>query len=84
MSRLRLLKVRCRHMRDQYRDDSPTALDLARREVLLGGALFGLAALSMPPAISTPVSWSDEASPRFMEISSLLIPHRLNEETGKP
>jgi hypothetical protein len=69
--------------RDEYRDDCPTAFSLARREVLLGGAIFGLAALSMPPALSAPVSWSDEASAQFMEISSLLIPHHLKEEIGK-
>src|ERR1035438_210848 len=82
---LRLLSARCRHMRDrdEYRDDCPTAFNLARREVLLGGVLFGLATLSVPPAISAPVSWSDEASARFMEISALLIPHRLNKEIGK-
>jgi hypothetical protein len=67
----------------RHRDDSPTEFNLARREVLLGGVLFGFAALSMAPAISAPVLWSDEASARFMEISSLLIPHRLHEESGR-
>jgi hypothetical protein len=70
-------------MRDEYRDDSPTAFSLARREVLLGGVLFGLIPLALPTAASAAVSWSDEASARFMEISSLLIQHRLNEEIGK-
>jgi fructose 5-dehydrogenase small subunit len=74
-----------RHMFDQHRDDSPTAFNLARREILVGGAFLvgGLAALSTLPAFSAPASWSDESSTRFMKISSLLIPHRLNEEVGK-
>jgi fructose 5-dehydrogenase small subunit len=70
-------------MRDEDRDDSPTAFNLARREILLGGMLFGLVPLAMPAALSAPDSWSDEAAARFMEISSLLIPHRLNGEIGK-
>jgi hypothetical protein len=85
MSRVTTPKSEMQDMRDrdEYRDDCPTAYNLARREVLLGGVLFGLATLSVPPAISAPVSWSDEASARFMEISALLIPHRLNKEIGK-
>jgi fructose 5-dehydrogenase small subunit len=69
----------------RYRDDCPTAFNLARREILVGGAFLvgGLAALSTLPAFSAPASWSDESSTRFMKISSLLIPHRLNEEVGK-
>jgi hypothetical protein len=72
-------------MRDRYRDDSPTAFNLARREIVMR-VLFlvgGLAAVSTLPAISAPASWTEESSARFMEISSLLIPHRLNEEVGK-
>jgi hypothetical protein len=69
----------------QYRDDSPTAFNLGRREILLAGlaSVGGLAALSTLPTISAPGTWSDESSAGFMEISSLLIPHRLNEEIGK-
>ena len=66
------------------RDDCPTAFNLARREVLVG-ALFvgGAAALAMLPAASAAAAWSDESAARFMDISSLLIPHRLNAEIGK-
>jgi fructose 5-dehydrogenase small subunit len=69
----------------QDRDDSPFAFSLARREIVVGGLFLagGLAALSTLPAVSAPASWSEESSARFMEISSLLIPHRLNEEIGK-
>jgi fructose 5-dehydrogenase small subunit len=73
-------------MLDQHRDDSPTAFSLARREVVVGGACLvgGLASGLMPPLLSAALAaWSDESSARFMEISSLLIPHRLNEEIGK-
>jgi hypothetical protein len=72
-------------MPDQFRDDSPTTFNLGRRDILAGGVLLagGLAALATLPAIAAPASWSDESSARFMEISSLLIPHRLNEEIGK-
>jgi hypothetical protein len=69
----------------RYRDDSPFVFSLARRELMVGGLFLagGLAALSTLPAMSAPASWSDESAGRFMEISSLLIPHRLNEEIGK-
>ena len=51
----------------------------------LGGLSLvgGLAASPTLPAIAAPASWSQESGARFMEISSLLIPHRLNEEVGK-
>jgi fructose 5-dehydrogenase small subunit len=75
-------------MLDPDRDDSPTAFNLARnlaRREVLAGALFvgGLAALATVPPTSAATSWSDESATRFNEISSLLIPHRLNEAIGK-
>ena len=71
-------------MPDQDRDDSPTAFKLARRKVLVGGLVVGgVAALPTLPVIAAPVSWSDQSAARFMEISLLLVPHRLNEEVGK-
>jgi hypothetical protein len=84
MSRLRLLTAGCAHMLDQYRDDSPTAFNLARREVLVGGLIIGgIAALPTLPAIAAPASWSDQSAAQFMEISLLLVPHRLNEQVGR-
>ena len=70
-------------MPDQIRDDSPTAFSLGRREVLVG-ALFvgGVAALASLPAASATAAWSEESAAGFLEISSLLIPHRLNAEIG--
>jgi fructose 5-dehydrogenase small subunit len=71
-------------MPDQYRDDCPAAFNLARREILVAGLMIGgLAALPTLPAIAAPAAWSDQSAARFMEISLLLVPHRLNEEIGK-
>jgi fructose 5-dehydrogenase small subunit len=71
-------------MLDQYRDDCPTAFNLARRDVLLGGLLIGgMAALPTLAAVAAPTSWSDQSAARFMEISSLLVPHHLKEGVGK-
>jgi fructose 5-dehydrogenase small subunit len=71
-------------MPDQHRDDSPTAFSLARREIVIGGAFLvgGLAVSLMTPTTAALAAWTDEASSRFMEISSLLVPHRLNQEVG--
>jgi fructose 5-dehydrogenase small subunit len=71
-------------MPDQYRDDCPAAFNLARRQVLVGGLFIsGLAALPTLPVIAAAISSSDQSAARFMQISSLLVPHRLNEEIGK-
>jgi fructose 5-dehydrogenase small subunit len=72
-------------MPDRYRDDCPAAFSLARRELLLSGLSLvgGLAVVPMLPAIAAPASWSQQSAAQFMEISSLLIPHHLNEEVGK-
>ncbi len=71
-------------MPDRYRDDSPTAFGLARRELVLGG-LSLVCGLAVAPTLqaATAGSWSQESAARFIEISSLLIPHRLHEEVGK-
>src|SRR5262249_3848677 len=70
-------------MADEYRDDCPTAFSLVRRDVVFGGlSVVGGAAVSMLPEISV-TAWSQESSAQFMEISSLLIPHRLRQEVGK-
>src|ERR1700758_5097436 len=69
----------------RYRDDCPTAFSLDRRELLLGGLSLvgGLAVVPTLPAIAAAASWSQEFAARFMEISSLLIPHHLHEEVGQ-
>lgn len=72
-------------MPDQHRDDSPTAFSLDRREVVIRGAFLvgGLAVGLVSPTTSALAAWSDESSARFMEISLLLVPHRLNQEVGR-
>ncbi|WP_116123462.1 sorbitol dehydrogenase family protein [Paraburkholderia sp. BL6669N2] len=71
-------------MPDPYRDDSPTAFSLSRRRVLLGAAfLAGSLALSTLPALSAETGVSSESTAQFMEISTLLIPHRLDADIGK-
>jgi hypothetical protein len=71
-------------MLDQYRDDSPTAFTLSRRYVLVGGLVVGgTAALATLPAIAAPTPLSDQSAAQFMEMSLLLVPHRLNAEVGK-
>ena len=71
-------------MLDRYRDDSPTAFTLSRRYVLVGGLFVGgTAALATVPAIAAPTPLSDQSAAQFMEMSLLLVPHRLNAEVGK-
>jgi hypothetical protein len=84
MDQLQISTPRFTHMPDQHHDDCPTAFNLTRRDVLVGGFLIGgIAALATLPAVAALTSWSDESAARFMEISSLLVPHHLNEEVGK-
>jgi hypothetical protein len=70
-------------MVSRYRDDSPTMFSLNRRVILVGGLSLvgGLAVLAPISAVSAPAGL-DEFSTRFMELSSLLIPHRLNDAIG--
>jgi fructose 5-dehydrogenase small subunit len=73
-------------MGNQDRDDCPTAFNLGRRELLAGGLAFvGGFAFATLPAVSAAAAaaWSGESAARFMEVSSLLIPHRLNEGIGQ-
>ena len=71
-------------MLDQYRDDSPAAFTLSRRYMLVGGLFVGgTAALATVPVIAAPSPLSDQSAAQFMEISLLLVPHRLNAEVGK-
>ncbi len=71
-------------MSDQYRDDCPRAFRLARRQVLAGGLILGgITALPGMRAVAAAISSPDESAARFMEISRLLVSHRLNEEVGR-
>lgn len=71
-------------MPERYRDECSTAFGLSRRDMVIGGAsLGGLNALSILPAFSAQPAASDERVARFMDLSSLLIQHRLDPVTGK-
>jgi hypothetical protein len=66
------------------RDDCPTVFALDRREILAGGlALVGGLATPTASSAAEATAWSGESAARFMELSSLLIPHRLNEGVGR-
>jgi fructose 5-dehydrogenase small subunit len=70
----------------KIRDDCPALFALDRREILAGGLAFvGGLGLATPPAGSAAAAtaWSGESATRFMELSSLLIPHRLNDGVGR-
>lgn len=70
-------------MTHSYRDDAPPEFSLIRRRILIGGgALLGAvaAAPTFPTAAAEPAT---AALPNeFMELSSLLIPHRLDRDVG--
>jgi len=71
-------------MRDEYRDDCPVAFKLSRRDVVVGGlGIGGMAALGKLSAVAAPAPLSDASAARFMDISRLLVPHRLNEQVGR-
>ena len=62
-------------MTHSYRDDAPAEFSLFRRRILIGGGLL-LGGLAVAPTFPA-------ASPNpFMELSSLLIPHRLDQHVG--
>jgi fructose 5-dehydrogenase small subunit len=66
------------------RDDCPTVFALDRREILAGGlALVGGLATPTVSSAAEATAWSGESAARFMDLSSLLIPHRLNEGVGR-
>jgi hypothetical protein len=71
-------------MPDEYRDDCPVAFKLSRRDVVVGGlAIGGMASLLRLSAVAAPAPLSDPSAARFMDLSRLLVPHRLNEHVGK-
>jgi fructose 5-dehydrogenase small subunit len=65
------------------RDDAPPDFSLFRRKILVGGGLLlgGLAAGTGIPAAPENSSSADFAN-QFMQLSSLLIPHRLDRDVG--
>ena len=69
-------------MTHSYRDDAPAEFSLFRRRILIGGGIL-LGGLAVAPAFPAAVADPSTASPNpFMELSSLLIPHRLDQHVG--
>jgi fructose 5-dehydrogenase small subunit len=70
-------------MSHSYRDDAPADFSLFRRKILIGGGLVlgGLAAAPIVPTVAANTAATDFPN-QFMEISSLLIAHRLDHDVG--
>jgi fructose 5-dehydrogenase small subunit len=69
-------------MTHSHRDDAPADFSLFRRRILIGGGVI-LGALAAPP-IATLAANSAQAtfSSQFLELSALLIQHRLDRDVG--
>jgi fructose 5-dehydrogenase small subunit len=70
-------------MSHPYRDDAPTDFSLFRRKILIGGGLVlgGLATAPIVPTAAAIASAADFPN-QFMDLSSLLIAHRLDRDVG--
>jgi hypothetical protein len=70
-------------MKPPVRDDCPSEYSLARRDFLAGGVVFMGALASSAHVVAAPLDASSALSaPKFMEVSSLLIDHKLNSDVG--
>jgi hypothetical protein len=67
-----------------FRDDAPANFSLYRRKILVGGALLlGEVARANYVSAALPDGAGNDASTPFMEISQLLIQHRLDRDVGR-
>lgn len=67
-----------------FRDDAPAGFSLYRRRILVGGVLLlGEAAWPTYVSAALPEKIANEGVARFLEISQLLIQHRLDPEIGR-
>lgn len=70
-------------MTETYRDDCPLEFALSRRTLVAGGLLL-TGAMIAPPLLQaqSAVATGPAATPKFMELSSLLIDHHLDTGVG--
>jgi fructose 5-dehydrogenase small subunit len=69
-------------MTHSHRDDAPADFSLFRRRILIGGGVI-LGALAAPPIATIAADSAGSAYPsQFLELSGLLIPHRLDRDVG--
>jgi hypothetical protein len=70
-------------MSDSTRDDAPQEFSLDRRRILIGSGVLlgGMAATSRIPPAAADAS-ADDYPRRFLQLSSLLIPHQLDRDVG--
>ncbi len=70
-------------MSHSFRDDAPADFSLFRRRILIGGGLLlgGFAAAQGVPTAAAGAATA-EFPKQFMELSSLLIAHRLDPDVG--
>jgi fructose 5-dehydrogenase small subunit len=66
-------------MKHSHRDDAPQDFSLFRRRIVIAGGVV-LGGLAVAPAF--PLATANTPPDPFMELSSLLIPHRLDRDVG--
>jgi fructose 5-dehydrogenase small subunit len=70
-------------MKPPVRDDCPSEYSLARRDFLAGSVVFMGALASSTRVVAAPLDPSMALpAPKFMEVSSLLIDHKLSGDVG--
>ncbi len=70
-------------MKQPVRDDCPSEYSLARRDCLAGSVVLMGALASSTRVVAAPLNASAAPSaPKFMEVSSLLIDHKLDGDVG--
>ena len=66
-----------------YRDDAPAEFSLFRRRLIISGALLATGVAGAPLLNTIAAGIADTSmTGRFMELSTLLIQHRLNPDIG--
>src|SRR6202021_1341274 len=69
-------------MTHSHRDDAPADFSIFRRKILIGAGVV-LGGLATAPIVTIAADSAGSAYPgQFLEISALLIPHRLDRDGG--